>query len=215
MVAGALGLGGGGLLGGYLLRKLGVERQRQVLQQELERLREEAMRDAESKRKEAVLEAKEHWFQAKAEFEQDTEERRKELQRFEQRIGQRETSLDRRTETVDRREKELSRKERRVAEREEHTAGMAMRTQQMLDDELRKLEQISGLTVTEAKEELRNGYSLRSSTKPPRKPAGSWRKAARTHARKRLKSSSWPSSAMRLTMWRNRRCRWSICRMMR
>ena len=113
------------------------------------------MRDAESKRKEAVLEAKEHWFRAKAEFEQDTEEHRKELQRFEQRISQRETSLDRRTETVDRREKELGRKERRIAEREEHTAGMALRTQQMLDDELRKLEQISGLTVTEAKDELR------------------------------------------------------------
>jgi ribonuclease Y len=155
MVTGAFGLGGGGLLCGYLLRKLGVERQRQSLQEELQRLREEALREAENKRKEAVLEAKEHWFRAKTEFEQDIEERRQELQRFEQRMTQREASLDRRIEALDRGEKELSRQERRIAEREEHTAGMVMRTQQMLDEELRKLEQISGLTVTAAKDELR------------------------------------------------------------
>jgi ribonucrease Y len=155
MAAGVLGLGGGGLLGGYLLRKWGIERQRRTVQEELQRLRDEAAKEVEGKRKEALLEAKEHWFRAQAEFERDTEERRRELQKFEQRIGQRESSLDRRTEMVDRREKELSRKERRIAEREEHAAGMEMRTQQMLDEELRKLEQISGLTVTEAKDELR------------------------------------------------------------
>src|SRR6266850_995335 len=120
MAAGALGLGGGGRLSGYLLRKVGVERQRRTVQEEAQRLRDEAVKDAESKRKEALLEAKEHWFRAKTEFEQETEERRKDLQKF-----------------------------------EEHIAGMEMRTQHMLDEELRKLEHISGLTTTEAKDELR------------------------------------------------------------
>src|SRR6266850_2451963 len=83
MAAGALGLGGGGLLSGYLLRKAGVERQRRTVQEEAQRLRDEAVKDAESKRKEALLETKEHWFRAKTEFEQETEERRKDLRKLE------------------------------------------------------------------------------------------------------------------------------------
>ncbi|MDQ3829287.1 MAG: ribonuclease Y, partial [Candidatus Tectomicrobia bacterium] len=155
MVAGALGLGGGGLLGGYFLRKMGVERNIRTVEEEAQRLMAEATREADNKRKEALLEAKEHWFRAQAEFEEETEERRKELQKSEQRIGQRESSLDRRTEMVDRREKELSLKERRIAEREEKIIELETRAQQMADEELRRLERISGLTMTEAKEELR------------------------------------------------------------
>jgi ribonucrease Y len=154
-MAGALGLGGGGLLGGYFLRKKGVERKIRTVEEEAHRLIAEATREADSKRKEALLEAKEHWFRAQAEFEQETDERRKELQKFEQRIGQHEMSLDRRTEMVDRREKELSRKERRTVEREEKIVELERRAQQMADEELHKLEQISGLTITGAKEELR------------------------------------------------------------
>ena len=155
MTVGALGLGGGGLLGGYVLRKVGVERRLRTVEDEAQRLLSEATKTAENQRKEAVIEAKEHWFRAQAEFERETDERRKELQKFEQRIGQRENSLDRRTEMLDRREKELSRKERRTIEREEKIAELEVRAQAMADEELRKLVHISGLTVTEAKEELR------------------------------------------------------------
>jgi ribonucrease Y len=155
MVAGALGLGGGGLLGGYLLRKVSVERKLRTVEAEAQRLLDIAEKEAENKRKEALLEAKEHWYRAKTEFEQETEERRKELQRFEQRLGQRESSLERRTEMLDRRDRELSRKEQRVAEIEEKVTAVEVRAQHMLEQELRQLEHISGLTSTEAKEELR------------------------------------------------------------
>jgi ribonuclease Y len=148
-------MGGGGFLCGYLLRKLGVDRKLQAAQEETRRLLEVAQREAENKGKEAILEAKEHWFRAKTAFEQETEERRKELHRLEQRISQRENSLDRRSEMVDRREKDLGRKERRIAEREEKIAAIEARAQQLLDQELQQLEHISGLTVSEAKEELR------------------------------------------------------------
>jgi ribonuclease Y len=155
MAAGALGLGGGGFVGGYLLHKLGVERKLRSVDEEIRRRREAVEKEAESRRKEAILEAKEHWFRAKAEFEHETEERRKELQRFEQRMSQRENSLDRRTEMLDRREKELSRKERRIAEREEKIGELEVRAQRLLEEELQRLEHISGLTASEAKEELR------------------------------------------------------------
>ncbi len=155
MTAGAIAMGGGGFLCGYLLHKLGVNRKLHAAQEEARRLVEMAQREAENKGKKALLEAKEHWFRAKTAFEQETEERRKELHRLEQRISQRENSLDRRTEMVDRREKELGRKERRIAEREEKIAEIEARAQQLLDQELQQLEHISGLTVSEAKEELR------------------------------------------------------------
>jgi ribonucrease Y len=155
MTAGVLGMGGGGFLCGYLLHTLGVSRKLHAAQEEARRLLEVAQKEAENKGKEAILEAKEHWFRAKTAFEQETEERRRELHRLEQRISQRENSLDRRTEMLDRREKELGRKERRTAEREEKIAEIEARAQQLLDQELQQLEHISGLTVSEAKEELR------------------------------------------------------------
>jgi ribonuclease Y len=154
-MVGALGMGGGGFLCGYLLHKLGVKRTLRSVEEETHRLRTAAEREAENKRKEAILEAREHWFQAQSEFEHETEERRRELQRFEQRISQRETNLDGRTDLLDRRERELSRKERRIAEREEAIVTTETRTQHILEEELRQLEQISGLTMSEAKEELR------------------------------------------------------------
>jgi ribonucrease Y len=155
MTAGALGMGGGGFLCGYLLHKLGVNRKLHAVQEEARRLLDVAQKEAETKGKEAILEAKEHWFRAKTAFEQESDERRKELHRLEQRISQRENSLDRRTEMLDRREKEQGRKERRIAEREEKIAEIEARAQQLLDQELQQLEHISGLTVSEAKEELR------------------------------------------------------------
>jgi ribonucrease Y len=151
----ALGLGGGGLLGGYLLRKVGVERRLRTVEEEARRLLDIAEKEAENKRKEALLEAKEHWYRTKTEFERETDERRKELQKLEQRLGQRESSLERRTETLERHDQELSRKERRVTELEEKVTEIEVRTQHLLEQELRQLERISGLTVTEAKEELR------------------------------------------------------------
>jgi len=155
MVVGALGLAGGGLLGGYILRKMGVERRLLSVEEETQRLLAEATKEADGKRKEALLEAKEHWFRAQAEFERETDERRKELQQFEHRIGQRENSLDRRMEMIDRREKELGYKEQRVAEHEEKIAVLEAKAQRLADEELRKLEHLSGLTVTEAKDEIR------------------------------------------------------------
>jgi ribonuclease Y len=150
-----LGTGGVGLLGGYLGQRLVVGRKRQAIEGEAQRLLETAAREAETARKEAALEAKDHWYRAKAEFEHETDERRKDLQKVEQRIIQRENGLDRRIETLERREKDLNRKERGAAEREEKLTEVEGRCQQMFDEELRKLEHISGLTVTEAKEDLR------------------------------------------------------------
>jgi len=155
LMALALGSGSVGLLCGYFGRKLAIERKRETVAAEARRVVEAAEKEVEHRRREATLEAKDHWYRAKAEFEQETEERRKDLQKVEQRIIQREGSVDRRVETLERRERELNRKERRVSEREEKFVEMETRCQQMFDEELRKLEHISGLTATEAKEELR------------------------------------------------------------
>jgi len=144
-----------GLLCGYFVRKRVVERKVRVAEEEAQSILEAAEKEAANKHKEAMLEAKDHWYRAKNEFEHETEERRKELQKTEQRITQREINLERRTETLERREKDLNRKEKRTGEREEKLTEMETRCQQMLTEELRKLERISGLTATEAKEELR------------------------------------------------------------
>ncbi len=155
IVAGSLGLGSAGFLCGYFLQKVGRERKRRALEEEAQRILDTAAKDAANARKEAALEAKDYRYRAKAEVEQETEEHRKELQKIDQRISQRESNLDRRVEAFERREKDLGRKERRIAEREEKLTETESHCQQMLEEELRKLERISGLTTTEAKEELR------------------------------------------------------------
>lgn len=180
----ALGSGSAGLLCGYFGRKLAIDRKRETVAAEARRVLEAAEKEVENRRREATLEAKDHWYRAKAEFEQETEERRKDLQTVEQRIIQREGGVDRRVETLERRERELNRKERRLSEREEKFTEMETRCQQMVDEELSKLEHISGLTATEAKEELRQRL-LSETRREAAEEARRVLEESREHARKK------------------------------
>ncbi|RMF86284.1 MAG: ribonuclease Y, partial [Nitrospinota bacterium] len=148
-------LGAGAALG-YWARKLLLRKDLRTAQLHAQQIIEEAEREAAAKRKEAALEIKEEWYKSKQEFERETETKRRELQRYEQRIAQREANLDRKIEHLERKEREVIRKERKLAEKEEKLAQAEDRYQRLIQEQIQRLEQISNMTVAEAKEELKN-----------------------------------------------------------
>ena len=114
---------------------------------EAEQIVSQAVKTAETKKKEAVLEAKEEILAAKKENEREIKERRNEVTRLERRVASREEQLDRKIEQCERKEAQLDNKIKENTARTDELE--AIKVQQ-----LEKLQQISGLTVEEAKAEI-------------------------------------------------------------
>jgi ribonuclease Y len=137
----------GGFLGGIAYRKKIAEAEIGSAEQEAKRLVDEAVKLAETKKKESILEAKEEILAAKKENEREIKERRNEVTRLERRVASREEQLDRKIEQCERKEAQLETKIKENTVRSEELE--AIKTQQ-----LEKLQEISGLTVEEAKAEI-------------------------------------------------------------
>ena len=136
-----------GILVGFLIRKKIGEAKIGSAEAEAKRILEEGSKDAEAKKKEALLEAKEETLRLRNETERELKERRAEVTRQERRISQKEENLDKKTESLERKNEQLD---------EKLKANDALREQinSVLDQHLKKLEDISGYTVEQAKDEL-------------------------------------------------------------
>ncbi len=136
-----------GILIGFLIRKKIGEAKIGSAEQEAKRILEEGSKNAEAKKKEALLEAKEESLRLRNEAERELKERRSEVSRQERRINQKEETLDKKTEALERKSEQLD---------EKLKANDAVREQiqEVLSQHLKKLEDISGLTAEQAKDEL-------------------------------------------------------------
>ncbi len=121
------------------------------------RIREDAERGAEARLKEAAVEAKEKVLAARAEFDKTSRERRDELKAAERRIQQKEEQVDRKAQQIERREADADRQEKDFAAREQRIVQKESEAEQLVEEQRRKLEQISGLTADEARRELIRG----------------------------------------------------------
>ncbi len=148
-----VGLAGGAGLGFYG-RYLWLEKKNQELGAEAKSIIAEAKREAETIKKEAILQAKDTLFQMKAEFERETRESRKEFQNLEKRILQKEENLDRKAESNDKREVALTKQEKQILQQEKELSDREKELAALVEEEKRKLEGISGMSVQEAKEML-------------------------------------------------------------
>ena len=115
--------------------------------QEANQIVSEATKTAETKKKEAILEAKEEILAAKKESEREIKDRRNEMTRLERRVASREEQLDRKIEQYERKEAQLDNKIKENTARGEELE--AIKAQQ-----IEKLQELSGLTVEEAKAEI-------------------------------------------------------------
>lgn len=143
-IAAALAIGA---LIGFLIRKTIGEKKIGSAEAEAERVVEDGKKAAEEKKKELILEAKEDVLRLRNETERELKERRAEVSRQERRMMQKEENLDKKTEALEKKNEQLD---------EKLKANDALREKinAVLGQHLTRLEEISGYTAEQAKDEL-------------------------------------------------------------
>ncbi len=114
----------------------------------------EAERDADAARKQAVLSGKEEVMKVREAWEQEARRRREEIEKEERRVSEREGQADRKFEMVDGKEKEIARRASELGRREKQLEEKQSELDQLVGEERRRLEQLAGLSASEAKAEL-------------------------------------------------------------
>lgn len=154
IIAGVAALVIGGIIGGLLGIRSGIARRKKVAEaaigsaeEEACRIVEESKKQAETVKKESLLEAKEEILRQRNEAEREIKERRKEVTRMETRLNQKEETLDKKTEALEKKNDTLDKK---LHENEQ----LRVQIEAELARHQKKLEEISGLTSDEAKDEL-------------------------------------------------------------
>ncbi len=115
---------------------------------------ENAKKEADTLRKEAVIQSKDVVFKAKADWEEEVRDTRREHQAHEKRLVQKEENIDRKSEQLDERERELVRSEQSLADRDRNLHKQAEEIDSLIAEQRTKLEQISGISSEEAKQQL-------------------------------------------------------------
>ncbi len=129
---------------GIHYRKATAEREISSAEEEARRIINEAIKSSESKKREALLEAKEEILKNRSEYEKEVKERRAELQRQENRLQQKEETLDRKTDNIEKKEEQLNQKHAALDKTQAEIKAIE-------DQQLARLEEISGFTSEEAK----------------------------------------------------------------
>lgn len=114
----------------------------------------EAEQDSEMLKKEKILQAKEKFLQMKAEHEKQVAERNTRMQQIEAKIKQRETQLNQEGEQLAKRVKEFEGTRAKVESELQSLAGRKEELDRLTKEQIVKLEQISGLSIEEAKAQL-------------------------------------------------------------
>ena len=120
--------------------------------------RQQAEQEAEVIKQKKLLEVKEKFLNKKAELEKEVQQRNQQIQQGENRVKQREQSLNQRQDELNRRKQEIEATRQRLEtqqnllEHREHE--LQERSESLLEQERTRLEEISGLSVDEARERL-------------------------------------------------------------
>ncbi len=141
---------GGAALGiviGIIYRKKVAEAEIGSAEEQAKKIIEEGGQKAETLKKEALLEAKEDILRQRNDAERELKDRRAEVTRLERRITQKEENLDKKSEQLERKNEQLDKK---LAEND----AVRAQIEEVLQQHVSQLEQISGMTAQQAKEEL-------------------------------------------------------------
>ncbi|MBW2568536.1 MAG: ribonuclease Y [Deltaproteobacteria bacterium] len=138
----------------YWIKGKLVSQKINVANEESVRIIEDAKRRSETILKEAELEVKDRLFNMKSEFEAEIKEAKSELKRHDKRILQKEENVDRKTEQFEKRERNILRSERELVKREEQVEQNEQKYNELVEEQKKQLERISGLTAVQARELL-------------------------------------------------------------
>ncbi len=115
---------------------------------------EKAKKEAEKHKRDAILELKEEQIKIKQDFEKELKDKKEEAKELDERMRSREESIDRRDQILNDRENILSEKENSITERQKEIQKLEDRANEIVKEELERLEEISGLTKEEAKKRI-------------------------------------------------------------
>ncbi|MFV9644469.1 MAG: ribonuclease Y [Desulfobacterales bacterium] len=131
-----------------------VSQKLESVELEASRLLEDAKRRSQTLIKEAELEAKGRLLNMKSEFDAEAKETQSELKKTERRLIQKEEGVDRKIEQLELRERETSGKEKQLARKVEHVERSKANYNNLIEEQKKQLEKISGLAAGQAKEML-------------------------------------------------------------
>jgi ribonuclease Y len=122
--------------------------------EEAARRMEDAEKKAENVISDAQLQAKEIIFAAKTQSDQEAKERLKEVSSAEKRIHQREEMIDNKLAQIDKREQEIRKSEQSINDRTRHVENVKTEVESLRQQQIQKLEEVSGMDSRQAKEAL-------------------------------------------------------------
>ncbi len=141
---------------------------RAIVPAQMKRLREEVAQEAEVVKQQKLLEVKEKFLNKKSELEKEANLRNQQIQQGENRIRQKEQTLNQRLDEVNRRKQEIDTERQRLDSRQvavdEREAELKQKLGGIMEQERKRLEEISGLSVEEAKERLVEGLKDEAKT---------------------------------------------------
>ncbi len=132
---------------GIYIRKKIAESKLKGAENEAKNIIEMAQKEAENKKKEEIFNAKEEIMNARKDLDQEIRERRSEVQQQERRMIQKEENLEKKMELAEKKEKELMQKEEDVEKKKEELSDL-------IQNQMKELQRISGLSKEEAKKQL-------------------------------------------------------------
>jgi len=139
------------LLGaGYLICLFVVHLRQQGARARIERMEAQAQEEVEQARKKAETQAREELYGLREEFERETRDARSEARQQERRLAKREDQLDRKTDLLSRKERYIENLERELSDRQKTVTQRESELKRLIDDEMSRLHQISGLNKEEA-----------------------------------------------------------------
>jgi ribonuclease Y len=115
---------------------------------------DDARREAETITKEAELKARAEIIEAKAGHDREITEKKRDLQILEKRLQQKEENLDKKFGLIEQKELDMLKKEQSFVAREQNLAAKSEELSRASDVQQAKLEEISGMSASEAKKEL-------------------------------------------------------------
>ena len=145
----AIGLGAGFVLNRYISGKQITDSRGLA-----ERIVSEAKKESEALKTEARHQAQEEIFSQKKELETDFKDRESQLKSEEKRLHSKEERLDSKREKVADKEAQTVELEKQLIKQEKQLDELELDLEHKADEHERKLQEISGLTVEEAKENL-------------------------------------------------------------
>ncbi len=154
IIAGALFLILLGLIGFIAYKSRKDKQLLDTAEYKVKNIIETAKKEAEQIRKAAEIEVREMKQQIREKVEKELEGKRRHLEELERKLDKKEDILEQRSNYLDKKDLELQQKEREIKQLQETLTKEKQEVDNLIAQEMQKLEQISGYTREEAKREL-------------------------------------------------------------